>query len=159
MKHGGIYPTELLRIFRRGRGASEEREMDEHLTLREGKTTTFENDFIDDNKKPLKEWILKHRAYAKREARTHLKEKASGDENIPAGQAGERRRSKKFYYSLPPFFRAFTYFIYRYFIRLGFLDGGKGLIFALRQVLWYRWLVDLEIWKLTKSLNENAQKT
>lgn len=148
MKHGGIYPTKQLRIFRRGKGMSEEREMDEHLILTEGNVVEFDNDFIDDNRKPLKEWFAKHRGYAKREARTYWRERDSDTAGIPAGQAGERRRSKKMYYAFPPFIRAFVFFLYRYVIKLGFLDGAKGFLFAVLQVLWYRSLVDVEILRL-----------
>lgn len=148
MKHGGIYPTKLLRIFRNGKGMSEVREMDEHLILTEGREMEFENDFIDDSRKPLHAWIAKHRVYATREARTYWKERSSDTAGIPAGQAGERRRSKKTYYAFPPFIRAFAFFVYRYVIRLGFLDGAKGFLFALLQVLWYRSLVDVEILRM-----------
>lgn len=149
MKHGGIYPTELLRIFRKGKAASENREMDEHLILKEGKSVTSENDFVDNNLSPLSSWIAKHRNYAKREARVYLKESQSESEGVVLNsQAGGKRHLKnKVYYSLPPFFRAFTYFVYRYFIKLGFLDGFKGLIYCFLHAFWYRCLVDINILK------------
>ncbi len=145
MRHGGIYPTKQLRIFRRGKGMSEEREMDEHLILNEGRAVEFDNDFIDDNRKPLKEWFAKHRGYAKREARVYWKERKADCAEVAEGQAGERRRSKKLYYSFPPYIRAFVFFVCRYIVKLGFLDGAKGFLFAVLQVLWYRSLVDTEI--------------
>lgn len=46
------------------------------------------------------------------------------------------------YYSLPKFFRAHLYFIYRYYFRLGFLDGTEGKIYTFLQAYWYRYLVD-----------------
>ena len=150
MKHGGIYPTELLRIFRKGRGASENREMDEHLILKDGESVIFKNDFIDNNLSPLKSWLSKHRNYAKREARVYFKElQADGVGDVLNSQAGGKRHLKnRVYYSLPPFFRALAYFIYRYFIKLGFLDGFNGFLYCFLHALWYRSLVDLEIIKL-----------
>lgn len=148
MRHGGIYPTKLLRIFRRGKGSSEVREMDEHLILTEGSAVEFNNDFIDDNRKPLREWFVKHRGYAKREASVYWRERNADIADVHEGQAGERRQSKKIYYSFPPFIRAFIFFLYRYVIKLGFLDGAKGFLFAVLQVLWYRSLVDIEILRL-----------
>jgi len=52
------------------------------------------------------------------------------------------------YERFPLFIRALAYFIYRYFIRLGFLDGREGLIFHFWQGLWYRLLVDYEVFKI-----------
>lgn len=134
VKHGGYYPLWFLRIFRKGKARCENRKVDEHLILLEGKTARLKNDFIDDNKKDLTYWIEKHNNYASREA-----------EEILSGKRGGRK--KNFYYSLPFFCRAWFYFIYRYFFRLGFLDGKKGLIFHFLQGLWYRFLVDAKIYE------------
>jgi len=46
--------------------------------------------------------------------------------------------------------RAFSYFIYRYIFRLGFLDGRVGFIFAVLQAFWYRFLVDVKIYEAKK---------
>jgi hypothetical protein len=46
---------------------------------------------------------------------------------------------------LPLYLRPFLYFFYRYFLRLGFLDGKEGFIFHFHQALWYRLLVDINL--------------
>ena len=46
---------------------------------------------------------------------------------------------------MPIFLRAFIYFLVRYFLLLGFLDGIKGLIYHFLQGFWYRFLVDAKI--------------
>ena len=46
------------------------------------------------------------------------------------------------YAHLPRFWRALAYFCYRYFLRLGFLDGAPGFLWAFLQALWYRTFVD-----------------
>ncbi|MEM3265838.1 MAG: glycosyltransferase family 2 protein, partial [Thermoplasmata archaeon] len=51
---------------------------------------------------------------------------------------------------MPLFVRPFLYFIYRYFIKLGFLDGKEGLIFHFLQGFWYRFLVDAKIYEIEK---------
>ncbi len=135
IKHGGYYPTWILRLFKHKKGRSEERAMDEHIVLSEGKSAKLKNDFVDDNKKDLTWWIEKHNNYASREADDVLR----GD----VGLGGKRN----FYYKFPPFCRAFLYFIYRYFLCLGFLDGKEGLIFHFLQGCWYRFLVDAKIYK------------
>jgi len=44
--------------------------------------------------------------------------------------------------------RSTLYFLYRYFLRLGFLDGGKGFIWHFMQGYWYRMLVDVKIMEI-----------
>ena len=44
---------------------------------------------------------------------------------------------------MPLYLRPFGYFCYRYFLRLGFLDGKEGFIFHFMQAWWYRLLVDV----------------
>ena len=65
-----------------------------------------------------------------------------------SGQAKMKRVVKNSgYYRLPKFFRAHLYFIYRYYIKLGFLDGPEGKIFHFLQAYWYRFLVDAKIYE------------
>lgn len=148
VKHGGYYPIWILRLFRKGAARSEEREMDEHLVLLEGRAEKLSGDFIDNNLKGLEDWKAKHRNYAMREARAYL---AHEDGKDVGGQAGAKRKLKlNVYYRVPPFLRVILYFLYRYFILLGFLDGWRGTQFHFLQGLWYRWLVDKNISELRR---------
>ena len=135
IKHGGYYPVWFLRLWRRGMGRSEDRKMDEHIILTHGKSAELKNDFVDDNQKGLKAWIEKHKKYALREA-----------EDVANGNFGATRK-RNFYYKIPPFLRVFIYFVYRYFFRLGFLDGFPGLVFHFLHGFWYRFLVDIKIYQ------------
>ncbi len=130
IRHGGYYPTWFLRLFRQGLAKSEEREMDEHLILLEGRSQKLKNDFIDENLNNLNWWTQKHNQYSDREVAAIVRRPVYGNHRLA------------FYYRLPLFWRAFLYFIYRYFFRLGFLDGRAGLIFHFLQGCWYRFLVD-----------------
>ncbi len=134
IKHGAYYPVWFLRLFKKGKARSEQRAMDEHIVLLKGKSGKLKNDFIDDNKKNLEWWVAKHNNYSTREM------VATISDDYGCGK-------KKFYYHLPIFCRAFLYFIYRYFFRLGFLDGKEGLIFHFLQAFWYRFLVDAKIYE------------
>ena len=49
--------------------------------------------------------------------------------------------------SAPLFLRAFGLFLYRYVLRLGFLDGRPGLIFFVLQTFWFRFLIDAKIYE------------
>src|SRR3989344_2148216 len=138
IKHGGYYPTWFLRLWQKGKARMQDRKMDEHAALLEGETEKLKNDFVDDNKKGLRAWMGKHKNYAIREA-----------EEVLSGNIGESKQ-RKFYYKMPPFLRVFIYFIYRYFFRLGFLDGWQGAIFHFLHGFWYRFLVDVKIITLPK---------
>jgi glycosyltransferase involved in cell wall biosynthesis len=163
IKHGGYYPTWLLRIFRRGKGRCEDRLMDEHIVVTEGKAVQLKNDIIDYNRKGLSFWIDKHNRFATREMLEILAE-GSGNHNsnnmsVNASSAGFQQSRKRWlknnvYLEFPLFLRAFLYFIYRYFFRLGFLDGKEGLIFHFLQGFWYRFLVDAKIYEYQKGLRD-----
>ena len=65
------------------------------------------------------------------------------------GQRGRRRWLKKHVYARAPLFlRTFLYWVYRYFILLGFLDGRAGLVFHFLQGFWYRFLVGAKLYEL-----------
>jgi len=150
--YGGLFPIRVLRLFRAGRGECENRWMDEHIVV-QGKTTSFEGEILDDNLNSLSWWIDKHNRYASREAvemlnlrHGFLQASEDAPKVEPASQTGFKRWLKeKLYARLPGGLRALMYFLYRYFVRLGFLDGGAGAAFHVLQGFWYRYLVDAKI--------------
>jgi glycosyltransferase involved in cell wall biosynthesis len=155
IKHGGYYPTLLLRIWRNGVGKCEERWMDEHIKLSSGNTVTFDHDLIDDNLNDLTWWTNKHNGYATREAIDLLNLrygflKYDGLDTSQRGDQDKRRRwlKESVYARMPLGFRAFVYFLYRYIIRFGFLDGARGTIFHVLQGFWYRFLVDAKVFEI-----------
>lgn len=155
IRHGGYYPTWLLRIWRTGLGTCEQRWMDEHIVVSQGKIANLQHDIIDENKKGLSFWIDKHNRYADREVKDLLNTGVEQDDPLlnkgQLSQATQRRWIKKNLYGRSPlFFRAFLYFLMRYTIGLGFLDGKEGLIFHFLQGFWYRFLVDAKIYELRK---------
>lgn len=163
IKYGGIYPNKLLRIFRTNTAYCEQKEMDEHMVLKSGKTVEFKSDLIDYNDKDLNWWIIKHNWYSNKEALEYLNLKSEFKNNSSVkpslfGNQAQRRRwmKNKFYYELPLFLRPTFYFVYRYFFRLGFLDGKEGLMFHFLQGYWYRFLVDSKIHEITK-LNKKIE--
>ena len=151
LKHGGKYPELLLRIIRRGKGKCEERRMDEHLVITEGRTETFRFDFADRNTKNLSWWTGKHNGYSELETEDFFRREIPAEEGKLSAQAKRKRRIKfGGYYRLPKFLRAHLYFIYRYYFRLGFLDGKEGKIYTFLQAYWYRFLVDAKIYEKEK---------
>ncbi len=157
IKHGGRYPELLLRIFRTGKAFCEQKLMDEHMVLSEGMTVKFRHDFIDNNQKDLEWWTAKHNWYSNREVLDYQmalqNQISTGLEKniISSGQAKRKRAVKNgIYYRLPKFWRAHIYFIYRYYIKMGLLDGYEGKIFHFLQAYWYRYLVDAKLYECEK---------
>ncbi len=158
IRHGGYYPTWLLRIFRNGQGRCEALLMDEHIVITGGHAVSIHEDIIDKNNKDLTFWTDKHNKYASREVKDILNKEltrlnqAENKEVIEASVRGHQDSSRrwlkdKLYLRMPLFVRPFLYFIYRYFLRLGFLDGKRGLIFHFLQAFWYRFLVDAKLYE------------
>lgn len=143
----GYYPTWILRLFRRGKGRCEERGVNEHMIV-EPPVGWLEHDFIHEDRKELADWIAKHVRYARREAEELLK-RDSGvvQREIEArffGTQAERKRWLRHHVweRLPPFARPWLYFVHRYLLRGGFLDGKAAFVFHFLQALWFPLLVD-----------------
>lgn len=153
IRWGGVFPIRVLRIFRHGQGRCEDRWMDEHILV-EGKTEEFAGELIDDNLNSIGWWTDKHNAYAAREVvdLLNLEYGFMPHETVAdlrgGQQAGVKRWLKeKVYANLPGGLRAFVYFLYRYVVRLGFLDGTEGTAFHVLQGFWYRYLVDVKMYE------------
>jgi glycosyltransferase involved in cell wall biosynthesis len=161
LRWGSIHPMWVLRLWRHGRGRVETRWMDEHVRVLNGVTTRFNNEIVDENLNDLTWWIAKHNGYAVREAADllNIKYKFADYDGIGAGSFLEqtklkRRLKEKIYSRLPLFLRPATYFFYRYFVRLGFLDGVPGLIWHVLQSFWYRFLVDAKIYEIERKAKQ-----
>lgn len=159
----GIYPVKLLRLFRYGKASSEQRWMDEHIQLLEGKTVEFEHDFADHNLNNLSWFLQKHISYSIREAielldiELNLIDKADNQTGL-TDQAAAKRRKKFKYAKQPLFWRSFAYFVYRYFLKLGFLEGKEGFMWHFFQGWWYRTLVDAKIWEIKRACGTDKKK-
>ncbi len=152
LKHGGIYPHYILRVFRTGCGYFENK-TEEHLLLKYGDTVKAQNDFLEDNRNnTMNYWLAKHASLAEGEIKDTLGLSASENEIELKllGKKIQRTRWLKLnvYARSPLFLRALLYFLYRYVIRLGFLDGLPGFIFYVNQSFWYRFYVDSRIYEL-----------
>ncbi len=151
IRHGGVFPIRTLRLFRYGKGECENRWMDEHIHV-SGATHDVQGEIIDDNLNPLHWWTDKHNKYASREAvdLLNLQYRFMPYDSVArlhgGKQAGVKRWVKESVYArLPSGMRAFVYFLYRYVIRFGFLDGQAGTAFHFLQGFWYRYLVDAKM--------------
>lgn len=160
----GIYPVKLLRVFRYGKGMCEQRLMDEHIQLTEGRSVEFEHDFCDHNLNDLTWFCHKHVNYAIREAvdlldiELGLTGAAETDENKNISHQAQVKRMKKHKYAKQPlFWRSFAYFCYRYFLKGACLDGKVGFIWTFLQGWWYRTLVDAKIFEVKKACGKDRE--
>lgn len=161
----GIYPVVLLRLFQFGKAFCEQRLMDEHIQLINGREILFENDFVDHNLNDISWYCNKHINYAIREAGDLLDieynitgASITDGSKIITKQAVEKRALKHRYAKKPLFFRSFLYFLYRYFYKGAFLEGKEGFIFTFIQGWWYRTLVDMKVYELKQESGGNPQK-
>lgn len=156
LRHGIVDNIKIVRIFRTGKARYEKRIMDEHLSILDGKTLEMEHQFIDDSRIPIGQFIRKHENYASREAILLLDAEynLTPTASIPQehGKEVEKKRAQKAKYAkMPLFWRAFAYFVYRYIVKLGFLDGKEGFLWDFLQGWWYRTLVDAKIFECKKA--------
>lgn len=161
IRHGGVFPVQVLRLFRYGAGECENRWMDEHIKVA-GKTVKFKNELIDDNHNSLTWWVNKHNNYASREVvdLLNLEYGFMQHDTVASLSDGSQASLKRWikenvYARLPGGVRAFLYFCYRYFLRLGFLDGKEGTTFHVLQGFWYRYLVDAKLAEVKRYMRMN----
>lgn len=149
----GYYPSWILRLFRRGKGRCEDREVNEHLIV-EGPTDRLREDFIHEDRKGVTDWIAKHNRYATLEARTLCgASREAGYQEIDAKFGGTQAQRKRWlrhrvWNRLPPLIRPFFYFFFRYILKGGFLDGRQAFIFHFLQALWFPMLIDIKYLEL-----------
>jgi len=143
-----------LSLFRKGRGRFECRlkdqdasmadmEIHEHVVV-DGTTAELRNALVHHNVDPLSRYILKHNEYSNWEARVLLKPEGDPEDgpeddleemtaDLFGTQAQRRRWLKRNFYRLPG--SPVLLFLYRFVLRLGFLDGVPGLIYCTFQAV------------------------
>lgn len=159
----GTGKIKILRLFRYKKAICEERWMDEHMQIIEGTTLEFENEFTDNNLNSIGWWTQKHNSYSIREAIDLMNLKINllpKKQNISrlSDEAENKRKRKLKYAKKPLFWRAFAYFIYRYFFKLGFTEGKEGFLWHFLQGWWFRTLVDAKIYEIKKECGNDVLK-
>lgn len=165
VRHGGC-TLRLLRLWRRGVGRIEQRWMDEHIVIDSGRVIDFNGRFVDHNLGSLDYFTEKHNAYATREAMDAvINSESLFDDFDTLTNSGTRdgnwlKKSikEKIYYKIPPLVAATAYFIYRYFVRCGFLDGYWGAYYHFLQGFWYRILVAGKIEEIRLKIGKSKDR-
>jgi glycosyltransferase involved in cell wall biosynthesis len=156
IRHGGYYPKYLLKLFRRSHATLDERELVDHHFLVDGPLAKLDGDVVEDNRneQAIADWTAKHNRYAVLQARQEMEASARGEDvplsSVFASPDGRTRWLKRQWSRLPLFVRPLLYVLYRYVVRLGFLDSKEGFVFHVLQGFWYRLLVDINVDELRR---------
>jgi glycosyltransferase involved in cell wall biosynthesis len=132
LRHGNAYPDRVLRLFdRRHGGWRGEREIHEHASV-DGPVTTLDGDLLHDAYRSLDDQIGRLERYARLMAE-HLHARG--------------RRARLWNIVLNPGWR----FLRGYVLRMGFLDGWRGLVFAYVEANYVRQKF-IMLWLLNRGL-------
>lgn len=147
IKYGGYYPIYLLRLVNKEKAICTGI-INEHLQI-DGKTTKIKNGhLIDHNLNNFQYWVNKHNNYSELESIEFFSKTITFNTSPLSSQAGFKNYIKiKIYNNIPLLIRPFIYFFYRYFLKLGFLDGYKGFIYHTCQGFIFWFFVDVKIYE------------
>ncbi|MEM1367413.1 MAG: glycosyltransferase family 2 protein [Cyanobacteria bacterium P01_H01_bin.15] len=172
IRHGGKYPDWNLRLFRHRCGRYEnlhteqiqntgDNEVHEHVIL-EGQTGYLKEDMLHIDFRDIYHWLARHNRYSNWEAQVYFNLLTGKGESgtIGAslfGDAVQRKRYlKKIWVHLP--FKPFLRFVLFYILRLGFLDGRPGYVYA-RLLSQYEYQIGVKLFELKQfggQLNQPA---
>lgn len=162
IKYGGYYPKYLLKMFRLGKVIIDCRDLVDHHFYVTGGVKKLNHDLIEANKKEddISFWIEKHNRYAGllalEEFHRNLALRVDVVKPSFFGTPDQRTLAvKRVWRRLPLFVRPFLYFVYRYFVRFGFLDGKQGAIFHFLQAFWFRLLIDIKLDDIQRAGNHS----
>lgn len=147
IRYGGHYPNFHLRLYRVSKGKCEDKVYDQHFVV-DGVTEVVKPgiDIIDTVTDTLQNFTVGHARWAAFEAKEIISASPEkGEVKVDFfGTPIEKQRwfKNNVFQKTPLFMRSFLYFFYRYFFKLGFLDGKMGLVFHLLQGFWFRFLID-----------------
>jgi len=164
IRYGHINPSWHLRLFRAGQGACEDRLYDQHFLV-PGKTQKLDGLLLDLQLTSLEAWTASHNRWSTAEAREVTQEQSHDTDarTLPASLRGDSRMKKRWlknniWYRAPLLARPLAFFLYSYFLRLGFLDGKVGLVYHFLQAFWFRFLVDAKIMELRRAEVEPSRE-
>lgn len=149
LRFSGVNPWHL-RLFRSGAAKCERRLYDQHF-VSDRPAGKLKGVMHDKNSMAIGDWIIRHNRWSDLEADQVGRDEHGGDDVLQGRLSGDARERTRYfkgvYYRMPIALRALGYFAYRYFVRLGILDGKPGFYFAFFQALWFRMLVDAKIYE------------
>ena len=155
IRHGGIYPRYRLCLFRKSAVFVDDHDLVDNRFYTAGLTSRLESDVVEDNRKEvdLSVWMHKQIEYAQRAAQEEAARKSERGKVDATWKRGRNERVlwlKTRWAGLPKYWRSVGYFLYRYILRLGFLDGKEGFLYHFSQALVFRVMLDARVEELDK---------
>lgn len=161
IRHGGKYPDWNLRLFRHAQGRYEnlntdtirntgDNEVHEHVVL-EGPVGYLKNDMLHIDFRDIFHWLERHNRYSNWEAQvyynllTGMGEGGTIGANLFGDAVQRKRFLKKIWVRLP--FKPLLRFVLFYIVRLGFLDGKAGYMYA-RLLSQYEYQIGVKLYEL-----------
>ena len=145
IRHGGLYPSWNLRLFKRGRARYEDRTVHEHMIC-SGATAYLKHEMLHIRRENINTYLAKHIRYADMESEEWVKQR------LGRGSGAEARElfrdvlkyrqwlRRRVWPRLPA--RPGWRFFYMYFFKLGFLDRRAGWHLA-RLMACYEYMISL----------------
>jgi glycosyltransferase involved in cell wall biosynthesis len=144
----GYRPSWLLRLVRSEFAVCDDRGINEHLTV-SGEAGYLRAALVHEDRRGVSQWIDKHDRYAALEAASLFSSASttSNDSGRLLGTRAQRTRwiRERVWRHLPPLLRPWLYFLVRFVMRGGFLDGRTGFAFHFLHALWYQTLIDIKL--------------
>jgi glycosyltransferase involved in cell wall biosynthesis len=137
IKHGGFYPDQKIRLFRKSKGT---------VPLR----LVHEDPSVDGPLGEFEKGDLLHHAYPTLSGYIEHMNKYSS-----LGAEMETEKGRRGFSFLNIVIRPWLTFIYNYFFRLGFLDGKEGLLLHMYHAVYVSWKY-AKVWELGRA--ESASK-
>ena len=147
IRHCGWYPSWVMRLFRHGAARYEDRAVHEHMIVH-GEVGFCRADLLHEDRRDLSHWLAKHNRYSSLEAAEMIRARTGRirtAHSLHRPLALKRMVKERLWPYLPA--RPLLYFLYLYFIRLGFLDGAAGWRFCLMHASAELW-TSLKYWEL-----------
>lgn len=145
IRHGGLYPSWNLRLFRRGRARYEDRAVHEHMVC-PGPTQYMKGEMLHIRRESITQYLSKHIRYADMESEEWVKLRLGQSNIAPADQLFRhhlryRQWLRRHVWPRMPG-RPLWRFLHMYLLRFGFLDGRPGWHLA-RLMLSYEYMIGL----------------
>jgi glycosyltransferase involved in cell wall biosynthesis len=148
IRHGGFWPDRKLRLFKRGMGRVEDRQVHETIQV-DGLTgelwhlkAIFRGALLHHSYPTLSDYIEHMNRYS-----------SLGAEMVVAKGNGKVRFSV-----INIVVRPMATFIYNYFFRLGFLDGREGLLLHLYHAVYVSWKY-AKAWELSSTSSNPTERS
>lgn len=151
--------THWLCLIRRTHTHIDHSELVDFRFVVDGQTRNLSGAIIENNQKELEIdfWLDKHQKFSSRMAVEEVLRRAKMvGWSMPGRLTGNPDERiiwfKNKWYTMPLYLRPFIYFFYRYFLRMGFLDGTNGFVYHFLQAFWFRFIIDIKISELDAKL-------